>query len=234
MLNIAEQLLLLALHDEKGTVLSSASASLLYGLSGAVLMELTLNKQLYIDKKNLLVSGTTPTGNDILDEAVLAIKQSKKDRNAAHWVNALSTGIKNLTERLLDRLVQEGILRKEERRILWVIPVIRYPMQRSKIEQEIRAQVRAALLDEQTPAPQTAMLISLVSACNLMGELFSREELKRATERAKEIAKESLITDAVSDTVSAADAAVATAVQVAIIAAVATSCSSSCSSSCSC
>ncbi len=53
MLNIAEKLLLLALHDEKGTLLSSASASLLYGLSGVVLMELTLNKRLHIDKKLL-------------------------------------------------------------------------------------------------------------------------------------------------------------------------------------
>ncbi|MCI2426212.1 GPP34 family phosphoprotein [Candidatus Acetothermia bacterium] len=234
MLNIAEKLLLLALHDEKGTLLSSASASLLYGLSGAVLLELALSKRLHIDNEILLVSNTTPTGNDILDEALRTIIASKKDRSTEDWVKALSTGIKNLKERLLDRLVQEGILRKEERRILWVIPVTRYPMQRSKIKQEIREEIRAALLDDQRPAPQTAILISLVSTCDLMGELFARNELKRATERAKKIAKESLITDAVSGTVSAVDGAVSVAVQAAIIAAVATTVTTNCPSSCSC
>ncbi len=242
MLTIAEKLLLLALHDEKGTVLPSASTSLLYGLSGALLMELTFNKKLYVKEENLLVSDTTPTGNDIVDEALHIIKQSKKDKNAEHWVSALSTGIKNLQERLLDRLVQEGILRKEERRILWVIPVTQHPLQRSEVEEEIREQIRAALLYTQTPSPQVAMLISLVTACDLMAELFSHEELKRATERAKVIAEECLVSETVSDAVSSVDAAVAAAVQMAIISAVATTvilnssstCSSSYSPSCSC
>jgi|GEM_PF-4255314 len=47
MLNLAEELLLLALQDEKGTVLASAAGSLSYGLAGALLMELALRSRLH-------------------------------------------------------------------------------------------------------------------------------------------------------------------------------------------
>ena len=39
MLTLPEELLLLGLHDKKGTVVSSASMALPYGLAGAVLLE---------------------------------------------------------------------------------------------------------------------------------------------------------------------------------------------------
>ncbi len=39
-LNLAEELLLLALNEEKGTVVFAASTALPYGLAGALLIEL--------------------------------------------------------------------------------------------------------------------------------------------------------------------------------------------------
>lgn len=43
---LAEELMLLALNDEKGYVLFAASSALPYGLMGAVLMELVLQGKL--------------------------------------------------------------------------------------------------------------------------------------------------------------------------------------------
>ena len=45
-LTLADELLLLALDDTKGSVHSAASLALDYGLVGAVLTELTLNNRL--------------------------------------------------------------------------------------------------------------------------------------------------------------------------------------------
>ena len=42
MLNLLEELLLLALDDEKGKIISSSSLALPYGLSGAILLEFSL------------------------------------------------------------------------------------------------------------------------------------------------------------------------------------------------
>ncbi|MFQ5822601.1 MAG: GPP34 family phosphoprotein [bacterium] len=225
MISLAEELLLLSWHDEKGTVLSSASMSLQYGLSGAVLMELSLMGRLHIDKKNLVVVDATPTGDDILDEALTIIKHSKRKRNAQYWVSKLSREIKNLKERLLNRLIHKGILKKEEHRILWVFPSQRYPTEDAKVEQEVRDGIRAIILDGKTPEPRMAVLISLVNACNLVGEIFSREERKVARKRVKEIAKSNLIGMAVSDTVAGIQVAISAAIAATVVA---SSSSSSC------
>jgi hypothetical protein len=214
MLNLGEKLMLLALHDEKGTVLSSASMSLEYGLSGAVLMELVLRGRLRADKKNLVIVDAALTGDDILDEALTKIKQSKRDRNTKYWVDKLSRGIKDLKGRLLDRLIDKGILRTEKRRILGVISSQRYPMEDAKAEQEVRDRIRAVILGGATLDPRIAMLISLVNACGLVDEIFSREERKLARKRIKEIAKKDLIGKTVSDTVAEIEAAIVASIVV--------------------
>jgi hypothetical protein len=208
MLNLGEELMLLALHDKKGTVLSSASMSLKYGLSGAVLMELVLRGKLRADKKNLVIVDAALTGDDILDEALTKIKQSKRDRNIKYWVGKLSRGIKDFKGRLLDRLIGKGILRKEKRRILGAIPSRRYPMKDTKAEQEVRNRIRAVILGGANLDPRIVMLISLVRACGLVNEIFSREERKLAGKRLKEITKKELIGKVVSDMVAEIMAAI--------------------------
>jgi len=46
MLNLMEELLLLALDDEKGKIIFSSSSALPYGLRGALLLELALVKKI--------------------------------------------------------------------------------------------------------------------------------------------------------------------------------------------
>jgi hypothetical protein len=218
MLNLPEELLLLALRDKKGTVISSASTALPYGLAGAVLLELTLADRVTFEDSKIVLDDATPTGDDILDEGLERIKQSKKNRKPSYWVNKLS-GIKKIKERLLDRLVHKGILRREEHRILRVIPSKRYPTVHGGPEKKLRDSIRAAILDGIEPEERTGILISLVSACSLVNEIFEKAERKAAQKRIKEIAKGEPIGKAVSETVAAVEIAVIAAVMASTIAA---------------
>lgn len=211
MLNLAEELLLLALQDEKGTVLASAAGSLSYGLAGALLMELALRSRLH-DRKNLAAADLTPTGDDLLDEALGIISQSKRNRNPRYWVTGLASRIKNLQGRLQGRLVQKGILRQEEHRVLGIFRTQRYPAEDTAGEQGIKDRLRSAVLAGAPLEPRLAALISLVNACGLLDELFSREERKKARQRIKEITQGELIGKAVSDTVAGVQAAIIGAV----------------------
>jgi Golgi phosphoprotein 3 len=211
MLKLSEELLLLALRDKKGTLVSSASTALKFGLAGAVLMELTLQRRLSIAEDKFTVSDPTPTGDDILDEALAKIKASQKSRKAKHWVSKLA-GIKKMKERLLDRLVNEGILRREEHRILRVISTKRYPTAYSGPEMKLRGRIRSVVLDGKTPDERTVIIISLLSACKLVNEVFVKEERKEANKRIKEICKGEAVGKAVSDTVAAVHAAVFVAI----------------------
>ena len=218
MLTLGEELLLLAVDDEKGTVLSSASMALEYGLSGAILMELTLMDKVGRDGKHLTVVDSASTEDDILDESLKAIEQSRKLRTAESWVSRLSGVVKNMKGRLLDRLIDKEILRKEEHKILWVIPTNRYPTENAGAEQETRERIRSIVLNdgaaEQALDPRMTVLISLVSACDLVNEVFSRDERKLAKKRIKEITECELLGKAVSETVSGIHAALTACVVV--------------------
>ena len=205
MLTLPEQLLLLALHDEKGTILSTASISIKYGLAGAVIMELALREKVEIRDKKLVLVNDSYTGDNVLDEALTQIKKLGKGKNAGYWVNKLQS-IK-IQELMLDRLVDKGILKTEEHKILWIFDSPHYPMKDSEEESEIREQIRRIVLHKDIAETRVAVLIGLVNACRLTNEIFSKEERKEAKKRIKEIIENDLIAKAVADTVVAIEAA---------------------------
>jgi len=206
MLSLPEQLLLLALHDEKGTILSSASMSIRYGLAGAIIMELALREKVEIRDKKLVLVNDSYTGDSVLDEAMALMKNLGKGKNAGYWVNKLTSKIK-IQEIMLERLVDKGILKTEEHKILWIFDSPHYPMKDSGEEFKIREHIRRIILHNDTAEARVAVLIGLVNACRLTNEIFSKQERKDAKKRIKEIMENDLIAKAVADTVVAIEAA---------------------------
>jgi len=213
-LTLPEQLLLLALHDQKGTILSSASVSINYGLAGAVLTELALREKVEIRDKKLVILSRSLTGDDILDAALDQIMNSAKERKADHWVNKLAGSKLKLRQLLLERLVKQGILKMEEHKILWVFDNPHYPMKDASDEKGVREQLRRLVLWREEAEAQTVALMGLVNACGLTGEIFTRAEKKEAKQRIKEIMKSDPVAKAVADTVAGVQAAVIASVVV--------------------
>lgn len=206
MLTLPEQLLLIALHDEKGTILSTASISIRYGLAGAVIMELALHEKLEIRDKKLILINDSYIGDNVLDEAISQIKTIDKAKNAGYWINKLSGKIK-VQELLLSRLVEKGILKMEEHKIFWIFDSPHYPMKDSGEESEVREKIRRIVLHKDIADTRIAVLIGLVNACRLTNEIFSKDERKEAKTRIKEIIENDIIAKSVADTVVAIEAA---------------------------
>jgi hypothetical protein len=211
-LSLGEALYLLALDDARGTVGMNAAGTLPYGLTGAVLLDLTLRGRLTFAGKTVTVSDATPTGDDILDDALAEIGRSRRSRTAQHWVMHLQRHIPHHRDRLLARLVGHGILRQAEDRVLGIIPRQRYPEVDHTTEAELNARLRAIALEGAPPATDDALLLSLVYACRLDGVLFSREERKAAKQRAKDITRGDVVGKAVSDAIASVEAGVTAAV----------------------
>ena len=185
MRTIAEDLLLFALDDEKGTTLWSGAGALPYGLAGALLAELALRGKVTLgDKQAVAVLDETPTGVDVLDDALRLIAASKKPRDAKHWVTTFTTKVKRLRDRLEDRLVAEGILRKDQHRVLFLFPFERLPTDDPSVERGLRDEVRAVLLEQASPDVRIAVLISLLKSCNLLDGLFAMAERSVVRDRA--------------------------------------------------
>jgi hypothetical protein len=188
MLTIAEELLLIALDDTKGKVISSQWGTVLVHsilercLIGAILVELAFRERLELQQDHLVVTDPSPTGVAVLDETLDIVRQSEKRRSPRDWIQKLGRNHQGLEKRLLDGLVQRRILREEEGRFLWVFPTRRYPTEDDGPERSVRERV-SAFLGGDPPDPHTLLLVRLVSACKLVELIAAPGGTKEAEER---------------------------------------------------
>jgi len=218
-LTLSEQLLLLALQDEKGTVISRASMALDFGLTGALLMELALRDRIAVRDGKLGIMVSDPTGDPLLDEVLNNIVgRDGKPRPLRYWLPRLARKIKRLRHRVADRLVASGILRCEHRRILGIFPSVRYPTVNPLPELETRERLKSAILMDAEPGKDTIVLAGLLKACNLVQEVFDKRTKKQALRRLRKLTADEPVSRAVGETVAAVQAAVTAAVTTAVIA----------------
>jgi hypothetical protein len=205
MIDLLEELLLLAVDEEKGTVPFGVTSKIDFCLSGALLIELELRNRIKTDKKTLTVISRTPTKNSQLDTLLNLIDNSKKVRSPSYWITKTKGTFKHLRRECLEQLVDKCILRDEERQILWFFPSTAYPLRDTLLKREIRDRIRLVILRGQTPSPQTAKLIALVHACGLTNTLFDKEERKDARKKFKAFAKEDVLVQAIIKTIQGAN-----------------------------
>jgi Golgi phosphoprotein 3 len=223
MLSLAEELLLLGLGNGNGAKGKAKVTGLSTGLTGAVLMELVLEGHLRVQGSKLKVApGGAGIGlerrDEILREALNVIAMDSTSRDAAFWVRVLPRKLGRLQTRFTRRLIDKGIVREEQRRILGLFPSKRYLAVDEEQREEILGRVRSAVLGADQPDERTEILVALVRSCNLTGRLFTKDELNHARPRLKEIADGSLIGRTVSGSMATAQTAIGTAVAASVAA----------------
>jgi len=206
---IAEDLLLLLTDDATGKlVLPGAQVDV--ALGGANLIELTLAKRVGLDDRSrVVVVDASSAGDPILDGALEIIggRQGKKPKAV---VEALG---KNLRTTLYRRLVGEGVLRAEEKKVLGMFPVHRWPTARAEHEEQVRAELTQVLVQRTTPDSRTAALVALLHALKAEQRVVDPEEhgltRKELQTRAKEISTGDWASEAVRQAIDAMQAALA-------------------------
>jgi Golgi phosphoprotein 3 len=228
---LATDLLLLALDDERGTVLAEAGIGLGYGLAGAIVMELALRGRLQVDGERMSATGTA-TDDPLLDDALRAIAAAP-GKTLSHWVRHLPGELNGLRQRLLDRLVAKGTLARRDQRVLLLFHRNVYPERDARVEHDIRARLDGVLLHGQSPDAATACLIHLAAACRVTDAIYPRDQHKAIRARIAELNDPGLAgANAVADMVARAETAAVTAATMAAItastiAATAAACSAS-------
>lgn len=222
-LTLAEQLLLIATHDRKGSKLMAASTALPYGIAGGLLLEASMGGKLMWREKRLAVIDRSPTGDALIDEALEQIAMAPKERDAKYWVSRLARKIKKIERRTSESLVEKGVLRHEEKHFLWVIPYQRFPERDPQPERLVRERLYDVISGRIAPSDRHVALISLVFACGLLNEVVPKGERREAKKRVKEMLKGEAVGKAVSAVVEEINAAV----MVAVVAAGAASAASS-------
>lgn len=219
-LNLPEQLMLLMLRDDTGTMESHTSLYQL-ALGGAILTELMLSETVRIedDKKKLVrMERSKALSDPVLDDCRRLVAEAKRPRPAQHWITIFG-GQSRLRHRIAEGLCRRGILEESEDKVLFFFTRAVYPTINPKPEKRLVDSLREAVLGSSSDvAPSTALLVSLAHATSLMRIHFSKEELKDRKARIEQLTSGDLVGRIASDAVMAAQQATQAAVMSAIIA----------------
>lgn len=230
---LAADLLLLALDDERGTVLPQAAIGLDFGLAGAVTMDLALRGAIRMERDAVFATATS-ADDALLDEARRIIADAPGKR-LSHWVQHLSRDLGGLRQRIVDRLVSQGALEKRDTRVLLLFHRTVYPERNARVEHDIRARINGVLFQGAVPDPETNCLIHLAAACRVTDEIYPKARHRAIKARIAELDDvETSGINAVNKAVAEAEAAMMAAVMVASIAATTTATAAACASSAAC
>ena len=181
-----QHLLLLALCDHAGTVETKASCYQ-YALAGALLVELRDAGCIEIaeDGSGVDVVRACSFEDRVLADALATIESSKR-RSLAEWVSRFASD-KDLRHPVAEHLCRLGILENRQDKVLLVFSRTVYPTLDPAPEQALLASLRGAVMGSSEPDPKLASVIALAQAAELLGTVFSQDELNTHETRIDEI-----------------------------------------------
>ena len=200
MLRFVEEILLLLLRDDDGKFVSVSQSSIDRAVAGAVLMELAMENRIDTDLEHLILVDATPVDDGLLDPTLAMIAEGQ-ERDARHWVEQTAQKALEIREATLDRLVERGILEREDDRFLWVFRSRRYPTIDGEAEREVKLRIMGVLFSDEIPSPRDVVIICLAHACGIFSELLSKRELEQASTRIEQVRKLDLIGQAMSQSI---------------------------------
>ena len=204
-----EQILLLALRDEEGTIAPGTMYQ--YAIAGAILAELLLLNRIRLDsgkRKLVEVISPRPVGDPVSDECLKKIRDAKRRASLKTWVTRFAS-IRRLNHRIAERLCQRGILRADEGKVLLVFTRKIYPEVDPAPERELIEQLREAIFTENEGIePRTVVLASLARSSNLLRIVFDKKELRRRKARLERIVNGEITGKAAQEAIEAMQAAV--------------------------
>ena len=205
-----EEILLLALRDEEGTIASGTMYQ--YAIGAALLAELLLSKRIEVEQsgKRKLVNllSQSPIGEPLIDECLEKVGNAKRRAVLQTWV-ARFAGIKNLKHRVALQLCRRGILRADEDKVLLLFTRKIYPEVNPGPERElIRRLEHAIFTDTRDVDPGTVVLLSLANSTGLLKIVFDKKKLKNRKARIEQIVNGEITGKAATEAIQAMQAAI--------------------------
>jgi hypothetical protein len=207
---IYQQLFLLLLKDEEGTIFSGIFYH--QALAGAFIADLLLGKYVAIDEskktKRLRLLKTTPTGDELLDECLEKLQNAKRLASLQTWVSRFAS-IKQLKHRAAEGLCRSGILSMKEDTVLLLFSRKIYPEINPVPEQKIMDRLHQAIFtDNNEIEAETIVLLALCKSADVLGKVFNKKELKTRKKRIEQIVNGEVIGKATQEVIQSVQAAI--------------------------
>jgi hypothetical protein len=187
-LTLVEEIALLSLDDKTGAHLPLLPEALGYGLAGAILADLEMAGRLVTSGKVVEVRNSTPTANSLLDPWLERLTAETQSHPIAYWLSVFSDEKPAIESATLEHLIERGILKREDKKILWVFGLRRYPTVHNEERVEVRTRLGRLIQGDEAPPHFDATLISLLNGCSLLSSVFTEGQLEGRSDRIQAIA----------------------------------------------
>lgn len=183
MLTLYEEILLIAIHEAKGSVIRLASDRLRPAIIGATLAELALlGKIQTTNNHRLQLVDNSPIADLILNKILETLNESEKERKYTTWISALGQQYDVIYQLTVESLVLKGILTQEDDRFVWVIPSPLQAEMKASAKHLIINRLRGVVLALEDAQPRDIALLGILKACGLLYLVFLRDERKLASQ----------------------------------------------------
>ncbi|SFN86471.1 Golgi phosphoprotein 3 (GPP34) [Pseudonocardia ammonioxydans] len=186
---LSEELLLIGLHDETGKPDGWFQPN---NLHGALICDLIERGAVTVDGKKKVHPGERVPEHPALRQVWETITADAKVRSVSHWTSTLPWKHTKPAELVAERLVDDGVLTREEGKVLGIFRTTRLPAADPAPERALRERLRGVLVTGIEPSAHDALLVTLLNATSQVKAALDgldKEQRKAGTKRAAQIAK---------------------------------------------
>jgi hypothetical protein len=205
MLTMLEEVVLLAVDEKSGGLLSTRVFGTAYALVGAVFFDLALARKIDTDTEVVHIIDQTPTGNATLDMVLTQMAKQPNLTTVRDWIEEMFQRRDDLEGHALNALIQQGVLRLEKSKRLWIIDVERFPMVNREPQRYVKLRLAEAILTDIIPDTRDIMLVSLAEPCGLLAHVLSEAQLRSRQERIRMLCNLETISRKVADAIGGLD-----------------------------
>jgi hypothetical protein len=181
---LGEDLVLLSIHPDKGTV--ATKSRLGYGLRGSELVRLAASGRAGITGDRIVVLDGRPTGDEQLDTALASLARARRPPRPKAWVGHPGGRI---VDTYLARLAAAGTIRADRRTILGFIPASQWRVADTARLADARARLDAIARATGPVDTAQAAFAGLASASGLGPVLYPGMANRHLRKRLEQIAK---------------------------------------------
>jgi hypothetical protein len=206
MLTMLEEVVLLAVDEQTGHLRSTREFGTAYALVGAVFFDLALARKIDTDTEAIHVIDRTPTGNATLDLVLAGMAGKPQLTTVRAWIEEIFFRRDDLEGQALASLIEQGVLRHEKSKRLWIIDVERFPLVNNRPQRHVKARLAQAILTDDIPDTRDIMLVSIAEQCGLLGYVLSDTQLNSRRDRIRTLCNLETISRKVNDAIAGLDA----------------------------
>ncbi len=213
-LNTIEKFLLIAHHPEKWWF-KTPQIQLKYGLTGAMLLEFSIRKNIELVDNKIRVNKESITSDEdysIFDDFIQTMIQANRLHKPKYWIQKFGRKSRKLKWEILRGLEKKRLIRIEHLKFIF-IPYRRSYLTDRRLREKLIHELRDSLTYKKKISEEGIAILGLIEACKMYRVLSpDRSKRRQIKKELKLVLKESPISEVVQATIRQTQIAITMAI----------------------